>query len=110
MNNCIAAGLGIHFFVTVSRLFLEPNQPDLQWLLAVQWSGHGANSKWRSLEEKWGFFSYTDADHTYARNQSHTSPAIARAGNIGTSATLVKHTLITETIEYQLKGTISRHP
>jgi hypothetical protein len=45
--------------------------------------------------------------HTYARNQSHTSPAIARAGNIGTSATLVIHTLITEAIEYKLGKEIS---
>ena len=32
MNDCVVAGMGIHFCVTVCRLVLESNQPEVQWL------------------------------------------------------------------------------
>lgn len=41
MNDCIAAGLGIHLLDTASRLVLEPNQPDVQWLRRLFWRYSG---------------------------------------------------------------------
>jgi hypothetical protein len=41
MNDCIAAGLGVHLFVTASRLVLEPNQPDVQWSQGLLWRYSG---------------------------------------------------------------------